>query len=273
MLDLKNAEKTLTFLTGRIVGKDINISLIKKYGIDNLVTATSSDISHLLGINFLNSINISSAPIDYRMDKDSYFFRMTFRYHHLNNSRPDALHDAPCFETHLNNEGSISRLLLAQNQAKWLTPSDPQFKKLMTTKDMEIEFFNLLDSHDILESPEKLKALNSLITDQHFFVDTYNSKGDTCLHHAINRDLDIDILKTLLAFGANVNSQNVNGESPLYAALERKSIDSVEFLIDNGANLIVNGKQETAIAVIRNLREANPNNISNTDACGDCSPP
>lgn len=256
MLDLKNAEKTLTFLTGRIVGKDIHLSMLIN---NENVTVTSSDISHLVGINFFKSIKISSQSVYYTYDKSCYHFQMTFEHTDLEG----ASHYTQSFEANLNPDGSVADLTLTEHRPNKLHPSDPQFRKLMTTNDMKSEFFNLLDNFYV----KNQAAIRSLVEDRYFFIDSKNSKGETGLHFAVNRRLDINILKTLLSCGANINSRNDNEETPLYVALTRQWESGIEFLLNNDTSFLVNGKGENAIDILRKMKASNPESISTADFC------
>lgn len=63
--------------------------------------------------------------------------------------------------------------------------------------------------------------------------------GLTALHHVVMDECPdkLQLLKILIANGADVNVQNRWGETPLLAALARKDADCVEVLLNSGADI------------------------------------
>lgn len=255
MLDLQSAEKSMSLLASQIIGKDIQLTLNNTY---NTLKASSHDISHLLGINIFNSIKLVSSELNVAKEKESYYFRLDFHFTYADGS----FNTANSFEVELNTDGSILSVTLAKNKTKRLTTSDPQFRKLMTTKDMVNDFFRILESNR-----EDFKDQLESLIDKNYFIDSRNSKGDTPLHFTIEKYFDVDFIKWLVSKGADINAKNDNEETPLYTALTKRREDVIEFLIDNGANIIVTGNNENAVDVIKQIHDSNPTNLSNTEPC------
>jgi ankyrin repeat protein len=62
-------------------------------------------------------------------------------------------------------------------------------------------------------------------------VDERNDKQETALHLATN----CNIAECLLKRGAQINAATVDGETPLYVACQRGSVDLVDMLLQYGA--------------------------------------
>ena len=60
-------------------------------------------------------------------------------------------------------------------------------------------------------------------------VDEY---GRTPLHYAV----EVSEIKSLVALGQNINLQDDNGYSPLHFSAQRKNLETILFLLKNGAN-------------------------------------
>jgi ankyrin repeat protein len=68
--------------------------------------------------------------------------------------------------------------------------------------------------------------------------------GNTVLHG----ECDIEVMKTLLAYGANPNLKNNKDEKPLYIVLAPVTIPQMKILLDAGADMDdVNGFSESAL--------------------------
>ena len=67
-------------------------------------------------------------------------------------------------------------------------------------------------------------------------VDAQNRAGDTSLHIAVKK-IFFGVVKHLIAKGANVNAQNSAGDTPLHIALKERFFDVVKKLIAKGANV------------------------------------
>ena len=63
-----------------------------------------------------------------------------------------------------------------------------------------------------------------------------SANGDTLLHAAAISG-NLEILKDLIARGAEVNAANVDGKSPLHKAAEKGYEEIITFLLDMGANI------------------------------------
>lgn len=66
-------------------------------------------------------------------------------------------------------------------------------------------------------------------------VNTPSPFGDFPIHVVANWG-DIDGLKILLDFGANINSKGEHGYSPLHEAVEQEKLEAVKFLLARGAD-------------------------------------
>ena len=64
--------------------------------------------------------------------------------------------------------------------------------------------------------------------------------GRTPLHMAAIRN-DVQSMKTLLSYGANVNAPNDFNETPLYQASSRLDLDTSRILLENGADVNAKG--------------------------------
>lgn len=96
---------------------------------------------------------------------------------------------------------------------------------------------------------EKL-LMTSDIESKNLCPNVRDYKGATALH----RTNDIRIIKLLLDFGANVNIQDLDGNTPLHVrCYGEKNIladnDAIEFLIQNKAHLIAKNKKVCIIRV------------------------
>ena len=72
-------------------------------------------------------------------------------------------------------------------------------------------------------------------------VDTKDSIGWTPLHHAVSL-MDTEMVRLLLAKGATVNTMANNGWSPLHLAVHRECTHMAELLLDAGG--VVNNKSD-----------------------------
>ncbi len=66
-------------------------------------------------------------------------------------------------------------------------------------------------------------------------VNTVSLFGDYPINIAATRG-DLNEIKLLLKFGANINTKGEHGYSPLHNAVEQGYIDIVQFLVERGAN-------------------------------------
>jgi len=78
---------------------------------------------------------------------------------------------------------------------------------------------------------------------------------DTPLHMAASWGF-ANIGLILIEFGANINSRNMQGETPLMYSVDQKKVNMVKLLLKNGANMnLLDQRERTAksIAVMRNI--------------------
>ena len=61
------------------------------------------------------------------------------------------------------------------------------------------------------------------------------ARGDTALHHA-SRNGDLDVVRHLVGFGADVNATSDNGHFPLYCAAGHGHAETTRYLLEKGAN-------------------------------------
>ena len=80
-------------------------------------------------------------------------------------------------------------------------------------------------------------------------VNAVNTRQECALHYANIRHkpqatstVKEEMIQTMTANGADVNLRNINGHTPLFAALERKDKDLVEVLVHNGSKLDMQDK-------------------------------
>ena len=73
-------------------------------------------------------------------------------------------------------------------------------------------------------------------------VDKRNKKGETVLHIAC-RLQKVDKAKTLLAEGADPNTQDYAGWTPLHEVAQASNVALVDLLLEHGANPNVPGGQ------------------------------
>ncbi|OQR97521.1 hypothetical protein ACHHYP_10742 [Achlya hypogyna] len=58
--------------------------------------------------------------------------------------------------------------------------------------------------------------------------------GNTCAHIAVLHN-NRKMLSLLILHKVNLNAININGTTPLHLAVERRRLDMVKYLVDNGA--------------------------------------
>lgn len=67
-----------------------------------------------------------------------------------------------------------------------------------------------------------------------------DGKGNTALHYAA-REIQFtrsrQFLEALISLRSNIEARNVDGETPLHVASRRGSVETVKFLLDNGADI------------------------------------
>ena len=97
---------------------------------------------------------------------------------------------------------------------------------------------------------DKIKAVKKLVEADPAIVNTENSDGDSPLYIAVQEE-NMDIAKYLIDNGADVNHINTREVwSILHLACHLKNLEMVELLIDNGANLEEKNEQgQTALII------------------------
>lgn len=90
-------------------------------------------------------------------------------------------------------------------------------------------------------------------------VNSIDDQGNTPLMLAarlVDQDVAIQVADRLLKLGANIDAQNKAGETALYRAVQRKKNKLIEFLVSNGANLaIANNQGQTPIALAQAIND------------------
>jgi len=112
------------------------------------------------------------------------------------------------------------------------------------TEDRDLFFgpytgYNPLQYACVKNKPEIVKYL----VDKGANVNSQDEVGSTPLHYSAESSLEI--VKYLVNKGAYVNAQNNNDETPLHLAIEKTSLEIVKYLVDKGAD--VNTKNEEGL--------------------------
>lgn len=82
----------------------------------------------------------------------------------------------------------------------------------------------------IYRQPEIAEAITNKFCD----VDSPDNDGNTPLFYAFNK---IPLIRVLLRAGADINGANIDGKTVLHQAVITNNLQSVKFLIENGANV------------------------------------
>ena len=100
----------------------------------------------------------------------------------------------------------------------------------------------------ILNSPENILKL--------LLQKNANPNLEDYMHQsAIFKTIDVrtsklECLKLLVTYGANINSQDIYGDTPLISAVRLKNINAIDLLLQFGADpLILNNDNESAISI------------------------
>lgn len=102
--------------------------------------------------------------------------------------------------------------------------------------------------------------LQSLLTKHKININTNSvMTGVTALHLAANNG-DTETGKLLIRYGANVNTQDYEGKTPLHYAIDTQiNIEFVELLLNNGANPTIKDKHnKTPDTYLHRTRGASP---------------
>jgi ankyrin repeat protein len=91
-------------------------------------------------------------------------------------------------------------------------------------------------SQEIIEATKSgaLAKVRELIEANPQLVSTKDENGRTPLHWAA-RGVHFEVMKYLVAKGADVNASDKNGITPLTSVVARNHIEAIKFLLDNGA--------------------------------------
>lgn len=67
-------------------------------------------------------------------------------------------------------------------------------------------------------------------------INVDDDSGDTPLHMAIDSE-NVNILKLLIDSGANVNAKNEDSDTPLHTAIEKQKVKAIKLLLDAGSDV------------------------------------
>lgn len=95
--------------------------------------------------------------------------------------------------------------------------------------------------HDIVREGNMLK-LKQLLSISNETIDQKNLQGYTPLHIAVRKN-DEGIVKLLLEYQSNTNTQDDFGDTPLIDAVRNKNQIIIELLICNEADINIKNKQ------------------------------
>ena len=102
-----------------------------------------------------------------------------------------------------------------------------------------IDFASYCGEVDILRFLcDCIPRMNSLNTLEHFHHYSISaSSSNICIDHNCNTATDIQCMRSLLEFGADVEAENVDGLRPIHYAVRTGLVELVELLIQHGANV------------------------------------
>ncbi|KAF9791862.1 hypothetical protein BJ322DRAFT_1148650 [Thelephora terrestris] len=89
------------------------------------------------------------------------------------------------------------------------------------------------------EQKENYVKLLNILLSTGVPIDSTDFSGKTALHHAAKASKTVDLIKVLLKYKFNVDSQDRFGASPLLIAVQEDAIDVIPVLLDAGASLDV----------------------------------
>ena len=105
----------------------------------------------------------------------------------------------------------------------------------IAVKNKNLDVMKLL----LTESPPLLKQK---------MLETCNKEDCTPLHMAVSVRNNDEIIELLIANGANVNHQNIHGNTPLHSAAQKSNSDEARILLNNGAVIdMPNRDRETSL--------------------------
>ncbi len=94
--------------------------------------------------------------------------------------------------------------------------------------------------------------LIGLLVDRGGDVNATDAEGITAVHYAVGSDNNLECVRTLARFGANVDSQDRTGRTPLMQASRAGDVDAVSVLLRCGADPgLRNQAGNTALALAR----------------------
>ena len=110
-----------------------------------------------------------------------------------------------------------------------------QWIKYLDESDVSHRLRSLCKKGD-LDSLERL--LKDKSNNPDLDLDSISDEGWSCLHEIITHECQFNaVAKMLIEFGANVNTQDLNGDSPLHSALLYHNLENIGLLVKNGADL------------------------------------
>ena len=84
-------------------------------------------------------------------------------------------------------------------------------------------------------------------------VNTTNELGWTPLHAAVRFGRG-DVIPVLIEYGANINSQDPSGNTPLHLAIEGGNSNTVDLLLENGADVnIANNNRDNSLSLAQKI--------------------
>lgn len=117
------------------------------------------------------------------------------------------------------------------------------------------------------EVRESIQLLIDLGSD----VNATDNRGKTALHLAVKRE-DVEIVKLLIAAGANVNVQGTGDrQSPLHLAVSQENVEITVALFQAGANPFVrNRRGDTPLALAQRSKNAELRRLAATVPAWEC---
>lgn len=80
--------------------------------------------------------------------------------------------------------------------------------------------------------------------------------NNSVLSYACTYNIQIKIIRLLIGYGANVNSRNLLGNTPLIHAINKKNINIIKILLDAEANVNIKNKSgETPLQIASNMTD------------------
>ena len=86
--------------------------------------------------------------------------------------------------------------------------------------------------------PEELDKFLESVDAEEIDLNVATDDGWTCLHDIITHECQFtQVARVLLKHGANVNTRDINGDSPLHSSLLYHNTDNIRLLLESGADL------------------------------------